>query len=361
MNRLNTLKTLGVAFLPIVIFVIADAIFGQLIGIIVAVAVGLAMLLFTYIKERRVDKFILLDTLLLVGLSALSILLDQDIFFKLKPAIIEAIMAALIALSIYTKYDIVQKMTGRLMPDKIDDDLVNREMNRMLKGILFIFIIHIALTVYASYFCSNVVWGFISGMLIYVMVAIYMATIIVLKKIKQYKLSKEEQLPIVDQSGKVIGQAARSVCHNGSKLLHPVVHIHIFNKKGELFLQKRGEDRKIQPGRWDTSVGGHISINDDILKAVRREAREELGIEALNAKHIAKYEWNSEVESELVFTFICNEYDKISIPTEEVKEGRFWSKEEIDAELKRSEEKHTAPIFTPNFIHEYKTLLRSTT
>lgn len=39
-------------------------------------------------------------------------------------------------------------------------------------------------------------------------------------------------------------------------LLHPVVHLHLFNSRGELYLQKRPEWKDIQPGRWDTAVGG---------------------------------------------------------------------------------------------------------
>ena len=40
----------------------------------------------------------------------------------------------------------------------------------------------------------------------------------------------EEWFPIVDEEGNTIGKAVRSVCHDGkSMLLHPVVHLHLFN------------------------------------------------------------------------------------------------------------------------------------
>ena len=51
--------------------------------------------------------------------------------------------------------------------------------------------------------------------------------------------NKEEMFPIVDEQGNITGAATRGECHNGSKLLHPVVHLHVFNSKGELYLQKR--------------------------------------------------------------------------------------------------------------------------
>ena len=38
--------------------------------------------------------------------------------------------------------------------------------------------------------------------------------------------NKEERFPIVDEEGRVVGSATRGECHNGSRLLHPVVHLH---------------------------------------------------------------------------------------------------------------------------------------
>ena len=56
----------------------------------------------------------------------------------------------------------------------------------------------------------------------------------------------EEILPLVDDRGNVIGKALRSQCHSDRTLLHPVVHLHVFNPKGELYLQKRALTKRIQ-------------------------------------------------------------------------------------------------------------------
>ena len=76
------------------------------------------------------------------------------------------------------------------------------------------------------------------------------------------KDNEQERFPIVDEEGNVIGQATRGECHNGSRLLHAVVHLHVFNSQGELYLQKRPEWKDIQPGKWDTAVGGHIDYGE---------------------------------------------------------------------------------------------------
>ena len=43
------------------------------------------------------------------------------------------------------------------------------------------------------------------------------------------KNNSTELFPIIDEQGHTIGKATRKECHNGSKLLHPVIHLQIFN------------------------------------------------------------------------------------------------------------------------------------
>ena len=50
----------------------------------------------------------------------------------------------------------------------------------------------------------------------------------------------DEIFPLVDEQGNVIGKATRKECHGGTFWLHPVVHLHIFNSKGELCVSSTG-------------------------------------------------------------------------------------------------------------------------
>lgn len=158
---------------------------------------------------------------------------------------------------------------------------------------------------------------------------------------------KEELFPITDNDGNTIGKASRSECHNGiSFLLHPVVHLYVFNSKGELYLQKRSRLKKIQPGKWDTSVGGHVDYGEEIETALLREAREELGITEYAPEYIDKYIFTSKVECELVYIFKCIYDGKIIPNPEEIEEGRFWLIDEIVSKLNTEE-------LTPNFRYEF--------
>lgn len=153
---------------------------------------------------------------------------------------------------------------------------------------------------------------------------------------------KEEIFPLVNENGDITGQATRNECHNGSMLLHPVIHLHIFNSKGELFLQKRSPRKDIQPNKWDSSVGGHIDLGEKPREAALREAKEEIGLTLSEIHFIDKYIIETNIERELTYVFFtfCEEQPKIDM--DEVSDGRFWTIKEIEQNIGKD-------IFTPNF------------
>lgn len=164
----------------------------------------------------------------------------------------------------------------------------------------------------------------------------------------------DEIFPIVDENGNITGSATRKECHSGSKLLHPVVHLHILNEQRDaLFLQKRALNKDIQPGKWDTAVGGHVDLGENIHIALRRETREELGLIDFTPQHIISYVFESEIERELVNTFTTTvnpDTTNFVIDENEISEGRFWPLHKIDSNLGKG-------VFTPNFEQEYQRIL----
>ena len=155
-----------------------------------------------------------------------------------------------------------------------------------------------------------------------------------------------EWFPVVEPNGLVVGRAARQYCHSGAKPLHPVIHIHIMDRMSRIYLQKRSMLKDIQPGKWDTAVGGHVAYGESILEAVYREASEELGLTEFNPIYLETYEFESPVEREMVNVFAAVGSYELHPDLDEVDEGRWWELADIDASIGKG-------VFTPNFESEF--------
>jgi len=143
----------------------------------------------------------------------------------------------------------------------------------------------------------------------------------------------DETLEVVDKNGDVLKLAKRSEIHSDPSLIHRVVHVLVFDKKGRLLLQKRSLNKDVAPGKWDTSVGGHVNPGEDITEAARREMKEELGVFDCRLEYQYTYLFSNLIESELVSTFSCIYNGKFFINKEEIDEIAFWDMKKIKENL----------------------------
>ena len=125
------------------------------------------------------------------------------------------------------------------------------------------------------------------------------------------------------------------------------MHLHVFNSKGDIYLQKRPEWKDIQPGKWDTAVGGHIDYGETPEEALHREVREELGITKFCPEQLDMYVFESQRERELVYVNRTTYDGEICPSAAELDGGRFWTMQEIQEAMGKG-------ILTPNFENEFK-------
>lgn len=156
-----------------------------------------------------------------------------------------------------------------------------------------------------------------------------------------------EYFEIVDDADQVIGMALRSECHGNPSLVHRVAHVLVFDHQGRLLLQKRSMNKDVQPGKWDTSVGGHLDPGETYEVAARREMFEELGVSDLSLIFLHAYPMRNDFESENVTTFTACCDGPFSFSLQEIDEVSFWTAQEIDAAL-------SSGILTPNFEDEWR-------
>lgn len=336
-SKLNPLYMVIWSFLPILLFIIADSFWGLEWGLIVGIATGLIEFIYSLVKEKKVEKFILADVGLLILMGIISYFLDNPIFIKLKPAILEFILLIIILISLFTPYNIVWLMMSR-MTRYIKSDLIKSQFNQMMKITSLILVIHIILTSLSAYYFNKLIYAFISGPSLYILTGIFLIFYWIAKKYLKYKsIPAKEFLDIIGDNGKIVGQASREQVHRNPNLLHPSVHMHIFNSNGEILLQKRSETKDIFPGKWDTAVGGHVISGELPDNAILREAREELGIENIIPERYMIYKYQDDYQSELMHVYLINLDREYKPDNNEISEIRFFKFEEI-LELKKNEE-----------------------
>lgn len=350
-NMAKPFKQLFPSLLLIAVYFIADELLSPVFSVLFIFLLGIAEFIYIKIREKENDKIVLWTTLFFCIPGLLSIYAPGSRIAQLQPAIIESVLCLLLGVLSFSPINLASILPAGYRKTIQLDDNQQKAIKKMFRILFFIFCAHTLLAYIALLFFPETSASFMTGPLLYIIIGIFFMTIFIRNQILRKKMKQEEWLPLVNEKGEITGQAPRSVCHSGSKLLHPVVHLHIINDKNEFFLQKRSLKKDLLPGFWDTAVGGHIGLNEKIEEALKRETFEELGITNFEARFIGNYVWESPREKELVFSFLCTHYDHIQIDNDEVDEGKFWTAQEIERGIVQNQ-------LTPNFIHEYQTLLK---
>ncbi len=161
-----------------------------------------------------------------------------------------------------------------------------------------------------------------------------------------------EMFQLVDRNGTPVGTASREECHGNPLLIHLVVHLHVFDAQGRLYLQKRSVRKDTNPGLWDTSVGGHVNAGEDVAAALLREGREELAIDAAGAKRLYAFLFEGSFESEYAQCFSLTWRGDIRPAPDEIEEGRFFSLAQVGSLVGTG-------TLTPLFEREWPMLVRA--
>jgi isopentenyldiphosphate isomerase len=162
----------------------------------------------------------------------------------------------------------------------------------------------------------------------------------------------DEMLTQVTDGDEVLGPVLRSLVHGNPALIHRSVHILVVSPEGRLLLQKRSLRKDTQPGKWDTSVGGHVGFGQSYEEAALREAEEELGLRPDKLLFLYPSRIRNAVESENIHTFLHVSSGPFRPEPGEIDELRFWSRKEIGEAL-------GSGVFTSNFEEEFALFLAS--
>lgn len=155
---------------------------------------------------------------------------------------------------------------------------------------------------------------------------------------------KDEIMDIVDLNDVVIGQATQDEVY--AKLLpHRIVHVLIFNSKGEMAMQLRSAKKSYCPLHWVTTVGGHVQTGESYEQAALREMKEEIGVQ-LPMEFFKKDSYNDTRNlQKFLVTFKATYNGPFTINPDEVERVDFFSLEAIQEMMQEGEKFHPELLF----------------
>ncbi len=139
--------------------------------------------------------------------------------------------------------------------------------------------------------------------------------------------SADEIVQIVDADNRAVSSCSRSAMR-AERLIHRACYILVFNKKGELFVQKRTMTKDIYPGHWDVAAGGVVLAGESYEESAERELFEELGIYETPLTFLFDFYYEDIRNRVWGRIHTCFHDGPFHLQAEEIEYGRFMSIDE---------------------------------
>ena len=167
--------------------------------------------------------------------------------------------------------------------------------------------------------------------------------------------SEDEELILVDRDDNEVGYLSKATCHDGDGVLHRAFSLFLFNRSGELLLQKRGEGKRLWPGFWSNSCCSHPRRGEDMQTATMRRLNDELNIEA-SLEYVYRFCYTADFgqaggENELCHVYLGRATNDVQPNDCEIAAIRYVAPDDLARELDVQPER-----FTPWFREEWEAL-----
>lgn len=150
--------------LPLLVFIVVDSFVTDVrVSILCAVLFAVGQLAVTWARTRRVDWFVVLDVALIGALGGVSIALDDEFFFKLKPAIVEAVTVVFMVVLALAPDRLLLGYYGRMVPGMASQPEAVGAMKRMLGWMCGYVLLHAGAVLYTALYSTKEIWAFVSG------------------------------------------------------------------------------------------------------------------------------------------------------------------------------------------------------
>lgn len=153
------------------------------------------------------------------------------------------------------------------------------------------------------------------------------------------------KLVLVNKKDEELGVEEKLKCHQGKGILHRAFTVFIFNKKGELLIQKRSKNKFLWPLCWEASCSSHPEKGETYLQAGKKCLKKELRI-SCQLRFLTKFYYhvpykNIGSEHELC-ALLIGKYNngKIKPNPKEVTELKWINPKELAKKIKKEKSKY---------------------
>lgn len=158
-----------------------------------------------------------------------------------------------------------------------------------------------------------------------------------------------EYLDVVNGKDEVVGTAPRDEVYQ-KNLPHRIVHVLIFNSKGEIALQLRSNNISYCPGHWATTACGHVHAGETYEAAARRELQEEVGVDVPITLFSKDWYKAPNVKGLKMFlaAFRGDFSGLFAVNPREVQKVEFFTLSKIQGMIRKGEKIHPESLFVVN-------------
>jgi len=177
----------------------------------------------------------------------------------------------------------------------------------------------------------------------------------VAKNVNRVVSSDNEELILVDLDDNEIGSLAKSECHRGNGILHRAFSIFLFDRNGDLLMQKRSAEKRLWPGYWSNSCCSHPRKGETLAVATRRRLMDELNVSA-TLEFVYRFDYTARFqdagsENELCSVYVGRAIGDVHANGTEISELRYISSRDLRVGLEAAPQ-----TFTPWFKLEWSRL-----
>lgn len=172
MNKPSARALFFGGLLPVILFTVIEDQYGTMAGLIAGLTFGTGELIYEQLVHKKISKITWIGNGLLIGFGIISLWTSDGVWFKLQPALMEAIMALILWGSLILKRPLLAALSeaqGVNLPLEIKENLNGITLRT---GIFFF--VHAILATWAALDWTTTQWALLKGVGLTISFVVYL-------------------------------------------------------------------------------------------------------------------------------------------------------------------------------------------